>query len=332
MHCDVGVVGLGVMGANLALNMERNGFRIAGYDLDAAKGQAFVAGPAAGRHVELAPSPDRLMAMLEAPAPRPDDGARRRRRRQRHRASQAAPAAWRHPDRRRQLVVSRHRAPQQGTRRRRVPLRRHGRVRRRAGRAVGPGHHARRPARRPGRRWRPSCGRSPRRPTMASRAWTTWARAAPGTTSRWSTTASSTATCSSSPRRTTCSRAALRLPARELSAIFQEWNAGDLRSYLIEITAEVLAQDGPGDRPPAGGSHPRRGAAEGHGQVDEPARLRHRRADSHHQRRRREPHPVGAQGRSASARAASCTGRRRTTTAGASAWWRRCAGPSMPAR
>jgi 6-phosphogluconate dehydrogenase len=37
----------------------------------------------------------------------------------------------------------------------------------------------------------------------------------------------------------------LRLPARELSAVFQEWNAGDLRSYLIEITAEVLARTDP---------------------------------------------------------------------------------------
>jgi 6-phosphogluconate dehydrogenase len=67
MQCDIGVVGLGVMGANLALNMERNGFRIAGYDLEAAKGQAFVAGPAAGRHVDLAASPDALMAMLKRP-------------------------------------------------------------------------------------------------------------------------------------------------------------------------------------------------------------------------------------------------------------------------
>jgi len=38
---------------------------------------------------------------------------------------------------------------------------------------------------------------------------------------------------------------ALRLPARELSAIFQEWNAGDLRSYLVEITSEVLARTDP---------------------------------------------------------------------------------------
>jgi 6-phosphogluconate dehydrogenase len=67
MQCDIGVVGLGVMGSNLALNMERNGFRVAGYDLDAAKARAFVAGPAAGRNVELAQTPDGLMAMLKKP-------------------------------------------------------------------------------------------------------------------------------------------------------------------------------------------------------------------------------------------------------------------------
>ena len=37
----------------------------------------------------------------------------------------------------------------------------------------------------------------------------------------------------------------LRLPAKELSAIFEEWNAGDLQSYLVEITAEVLARTDP---------------------------------------------------------------------------------------
>jgi 6-phosphogluconate dehydrogenase len=67
MQCDIGVVGLGVMGSNLALNMERNGFRVAGYDLDAAKAQAFLKGPGAGRNVELAGSPADLMAMLQKP-------------------------------------------------------------------------------------------------------------------------------------------------------------------------------------------------------------------------------------------------------------------------
>jgi len=67
MQCDIGVVGLGVMGSNLALNMERNGFRVAGYDLDAAKAKAFVTGAAAGKNVELAQSPDALMAILQKP-------------------------------------------------------------------------------------------------------------------------------------------------------------------------------------------------------------------------------------------------------------------------
>jgi 6-phosphogluconate dehydrogenase len=39
---NFGLVGLGVMGHMLALNMERNGFRVAGYDLDAEKVKAFV--------------------------------------------------------------------------------------------------------------------------------------------------------------------------------------------------------------------------------------------------------------------------------------------------
>jgi 6-phosphogluconate dehydrogenase len=38
---NFGMMGLGVMGHMLALNVERNGFRVAGYDLDAAKVQAF---------------------------------------------------------------------------------------------------------------------------------------------------------------------------------------------------------------------------------------------------------------------------------------------------
>jgi 6-phosphogluconate dehydrogenase len=38
---NFGLVGLGVMGHMLALNMERNGFRVAGYDLDAEKVKAF---------------------------------------------------------------------------------------------------------------------------------------------------------------------------------------------------------------------------------------------------------------------------------------------------
>jgi len=47
--------------------MERHGFRVAGYDLDGAKAQAFAAGAAAGKKIDVVNSPDRLMAMLRTP-------------------------------------------------------------------------------------------------------------------------------------------------------------------------------------------------------------------------------------------------------------------------
>ncbi|MEJ2630425.1 MAG: NADP-dependent phosphogluconate dehydrogenase [Acidihalobacter sp.] len=40
-HYDLGIVGLGVMGANLGLNIASRGRSVAGYDPDSAKGQAF---------------------------------------------------------------------------------------------------------------------------------------------------------------------------------------------------------------------------------------------------------------------------------------------------
>jgi len=67
MAYKIGVVGLGVMGHNLALNMERNGFPVAGYDLDAAKTRVFLSGPAAGRAIIGVSSPTELMAALEKP-------------------------------------------------------------------------------------------------------------------------------------------------------------------------------------------------------------------------------------------------------------------------
>jgi len=67
MAYAIGVVGLGVMGHNLALNMERNGFPVAGYDLDVAKTRAFLTGPAAGKAIIGASSPTELMAALEKP-------------------------------------------------------------------------------------------------------------------------------------------------------------------------------------------------------------------------------------------------------------------------
>jgi 6-phosphogluconate dehydrogenase len=67
MAYKIGIVGLGVMGHNLALNMERNGFPVAGYDLDAAKTKAFLEGPGAGKDIIGVGAPAALVAALEEP-------------------------------------------------------------------------------------------------------------------------------------------------------------------------------------------------------------------------------------------------------------------------
>src|SRR4029453_2887340 len=67
MTYKMGVVGLGVMGASLARNIESKGFPVVGYDLDAAKTNAFLNGPAKGKAIAGADRPERLMEMLERP-------------------------------------------------------------------------------------------------------------------------------------------------------------------------------------------------------------------------------------------------------------------------
>src|ERR671910_3330928 len=67
MNCKMGVVGLGVMGASLARNIESKGLPVAGYDLDAAKTRAFIEGPAKGKAIIGVDRPERMMEALERP-------------------------------------------------------------------------------------------------------------------------------------------------------------------------------------------------------------------------------------------------------------------------
>src|SRR5688572_11692965 len=67
MTYKIGVVGLGVMGANLARNIASRGFPVAGYDLNAEKTNAFTAGEPAGSNIGAANAPEKLMAVLERP-------------------------------------------------------------------------------------------------------------------------------------------------------------------------------------------------------------------------------------------------------------------------
>jgi len=67
MRYEMGVVGLGVMGASLARNIESKRFPVAGYDLDAAKMKAFIEGPAKGKAIAGVARPQDLMDALERP-------------------------------------------------------------------------------------------------------------------------------------------------------------------------------------------------------------------------------------------------------------------------
>lgn len=67
MKYKIGIVGLGVMGQNLALNMERNGFPVAGFDLDTEKMKSFLEGEAKEKQIiTLDKIPD-MIAVLEKP-------------------------------------------------------------------------------------------------------------------------------------------------------------------------------------------------------------------------------------------------------------------------
>ncbi|MFN2517237.1 MAG: NADP-dependent phosphogluconate dehydrogenase, partial [Pyrinomonadaceae bacterium] len=63
---NIGLIGLGVMGQNLALNIERNGYSIAVYDREPPVLDAFV-GREVGKHITGAHSPEEFVRSLERP-------------------------------------------------------------------------------------------------------------------------------------------------------------------------------------------------------------------------------------------------------------------------
>ncbi len=67
MGQSFGVIGLAVMGENLALNVERNGFPIAVYNRSREKTDAFMANRAGGKNVIAAYSIEEFVAALERP-------------------------------------------------------------------------------------------------------------------------------------------------------------------------------------------------------------------------------------------------------------------------
>jgi len=66
-NMDIGLIGLAVMGQNLALNINDHGFRVAVYNRSTTKVDAFLDGPAAGTNITGAHSSAELAAMLAKP-------------------------------------------------------------------------------------------------------------------------------------------------------------------------------------------------------------------------------------------------------------------------
>ena len=64
---DIGVIGLAVMGENLVLNMASRGYTVAVYNRTTSKVDAFLAARAAGKHIVGAWSPEELVSKLARP-------------------------------------------------------------------------------------------------------------------------------------------------------------------------------------------------------------------------------------------------------------------------
>ncbi|MCE5302164.1 MAG: NAD(P)-binding domain-containing protein, partial [Planctomycetaceae bacterium] len=65
--CDIGLIGLAVMGENLALNIESRGFRIAVFNRTTSKVDELMAGRAKGKNFVGCHSLEELVASLAAP-------------------------------------------------------------------------------------------------------------------------------------------------------------------------------------------------------------------------------------------------------------------------
>jgi 6-phosphogluconate dehydrogenase len=66
-HCDIGLIGLAVMGQNLILNMADHGFNVAAYNRTTSKVDDFLAGPAKGKSIVGCYSPEELVQRLKKP-------------------------------------------------------------------------------------------------------------------------------------------------------------------------------------------------------------------------------------------------------------------------
>ena len=66
-QCDIGLIGLAVMGQNLILNMADHGFQVAAYNRTTSRVDDFLAGPATGKSITGCKSPEEFVENLKKP-------------------------------------------------------------------------------------------------------------------------------------------------------------------------------------------------------------------------------------------------------------------------
>ena len=195
-QAEIGLIGLGVMGQNLALNIAEHGHRVAVYNRTSSRTEDFAASDEAkGFPVTPCLTLEALVGGAAAAARDHPDGQGGRGDRPADRGARRAARAGRSDRRRRQCALYRHDPARSGPARARPAVLRHRHLGRRGGRSPRPFDHGRRRGgslcpRRAGLRGDRRQGR------RRSRAAPTSAPMAPATSSRCCTTASNMPTCS----------------------------------------------------------------------------------------------------------------------------------------
>ncbi len=239
--CDIGLIGLAVMGQNLVLNMNDHGFRVAVFNRTVSKVDDFLKDEAKGTTIAGAHSIEELTALLKRPrrvmlmvkAGETVDHMID--------ATGPAPGDGRHHHRRRQLALPRYDAPHGNARRKGHPVHRHGRFGRRGGRAPRPVHHARRqPA---GMAAREADLPGHRRQGEDGSPCCEWV----GENGAGHYVKMVHNGIEYGDMQLICEayqmlKDGLGLTAAELHDVFAEWNTGELDSYLIEITRDIFGK------------------------------------------------------------------------------------------
>ena len=308
---QVGVLGLAVMGRNLARNLARHGYTVAVHNRTPRPHRR--ADRRARRRGHVRAGRDRRGVRRQpgaAPPGRDHGQGRRRHRRGDRRAGPAARGAG-------DIIVDGGNAHFADTRRReaalrehRPALRRHRRLRRRGGRAAtGP---ASCPAARPS----PTPPLGPMLENIAAQVdgvpcCTHVGPDGAGHFVKMVHNGIEYADMQLIAEAYDLLRQGLGATPAEIAEIFAEWNAGDLESFLIEITAEVLAHVDAETGQPFVDVVARPGRAEGHRPLDRAERPRPRRPGHRHRRGRPSPAPLSGYVAAARGRRRGASGQRR---------------------